>query len=711
MNSKKIIKMVIFIVVMLIPIIYSFFYLKSYWDPYGNLNDMKVAMVNLDKGDSDENQGQKVIDSLKEKNVVDICEVSESDAEEGLKNQKYYAVITIPENFTKDLKSAGEVDKRVVQITYAPNQKMNYLASQIINKIVLATENQIKSEVSSKTVETLANNIKDIPENLQEISDGSGKILDGTQNLSSGLNELNNGVGTLKNSYSEFDNGIESATNGSKQLSNGITQIDGGVQALSQGGKTLDSAISQINEGTDTLLKSGNSGIEQLQSGINQINAGSSELNEGVKKYVDSTDYLGTNTQAYVDGVNNLNDNTKALLTAMAQYGKVSQDPNVIGLSQKAELILSSGGYEKVEQSGSLIKGGTQELMKSSGALKQGAQNLSDGTNKLSNSTAGLGKLTAGMAELKNGLSQVQNGTTSLNNGISSLENGTQSIKSGSIALTNGLETLNSNSEKIKVALNALSDGTNSAYNGSVELQNGVQTLKNGVDDGIESANKEIKKLDGLSDHVSNSVELVEEDYGEVTSYGIAFTPLFLSIGLWVGALMCYVVLYYDQKHRFGIFDSEYKNKLKQDLAYLGVGVVQGLVTAFLLKLTLGYNVDNTFVYYVVSALMGVCFTSIIQFLIRTFGDVGKFLALIVLVLQLAASGGTFPVDIVDKGFRWLNPLLPMTYTIKVLKDCLISTETNFVGHNCLIILGYVLVAVILTITVEVFKKHKEAKN
>lgn len=711
MNTKKIIKIVIFTVVMLIPIIYSFFYLKSYWDPYGNLKDMKVAMVNLDKGDNGENEGQRVIDSLKEKNVVDICEVSESDAEDGLKNQKYYAVIIIPENFTKDLRSAGEVDKKVVKITYAPNQKMNYLASQIINKIVLATENQIKSEISSKTVETLAESIKDVPDSLKEISDGSGKILEGTQSLSNGLNQLNTGVNTLKNSYSEFDNGVERVTNGSKELTNGINQIDDGAKELSNGGKTLDSAIMQINQGADTLLQSGNSGIEQLQSGINQISAGSSNLNDGVKKYVDSTDYLGTNTQAYIDGVNGLNENTKALLTAVAQYGKVSQDPNVIGLSQKAEAILNSGAYDKVEQSGNLIKGGIQELMKSSGTLKQGAQNLSDGTAKLSNSTAGLNQLTLGMSELKNALSQVQNGTSNLNNGISSLENGTNSIKSGSTALTNGLETLKSNSEKIKLGLNTLSEGTDSAYNGSIELQNGVETLKNGVDEGIETANNEIKKLDGLSDHVSNSVELVEKDYGEVSSYGIAFTPLFLSIGLWVGALMCYVVLYYDQKHRFGIFDSEYKNKLKQDLAYLGIGVVQGLLTAFLLKLSLGYNVDNTFVYYMVSALMGVCFTSIIQFLIRTFGDVGKFLALIILVLQLAASGGTFPVDIIDKCFRWLNPLLPMTYTIKVLKDCLISTETNFVAHNCLIIFGYVLVSVVLTVVVEIFRKKKKIKN
>ena len=174
---------------------------------------------------------------------------------------------------------------------------------------------------------------------------------------------------------------------------------------------------------------------------------------------------------------------------------------------------------------------------------------------------------------------------------------------------------------------------------------------------------------------------------------------------------MCYVVLYYDQKHRFGIFDSNYENKLKQNLAYLAVGVIQGLVTAFLLKVTLGYNVDNQLAYYIISALMGLCFTSIIQFLIRTFGDVGKFLALIILVLQLAASGGTFPVDIIAKGFRWLNPLLPMTYTINLIKDCLISTETNFIARNCLIISAYVVVAVVLTGIVELVKKNKKVNN
>ena len=113
-------------------------------------------------------------------------------------------------------------------------------------------------------------------------------------------------------------------------------------------------------------------------------------------------------------------------------------------------------------------------------------------------------------------------------------------------------------------------------------------------------------------------------------------------------------------------------------------------------------------VYCVECGIVGAVFMAIIQFLIRTFGDVGKFLALIILVLQLAAAGGTFPVDTIDKGFQWLNPLLPMTYTIKLVKDCLISTNVNFLAHNLFIIIAITVVAFICTCGIEIFRKKKE---
>ena len=149
MKKFKTIKMVIVIIaVVCIPIMYSFFYLKSYWDPYGKLKNMTIAMVNLDEGQDGENLGQEFVDSLIEKDVVNIKQVDQDEAERGLIEEDYFAVITIPKTFTEYLNSANSTDKHVATITYSPNQKYNYLASQIINKIVTAAETTLESEVS-----------------------------------------------------------------------------------------------------------------------------------------------------------------------------------------------------------------------------------------------------------------------------------------------------------------------------------------------------------------------------------------------------------------------------------------------------------------------------------------------------------------------------------------------------------------------------------
>ena len=173
---------------------------------------------------------------------------------------------------------------------------------------------------------------------------------------------------------------------------------------------------------------------------------------------------------------------------------------------------------------------------------------------------------------------------------------------------------------------------------------------------------------------------------------------------------MCYVVLYYDQRHRFGKLDHNEKNKILQNLLYIGIGLVDGVLTGLILKLGLGFEVTNMAIYCLECGVVGAAFMTIIQFLIRNFGDIGKFLALIVLVLQLAAAGGTFPVETIDKGFRFLNPLLPMTYSISIFKECLINTSTNFIGKNTFILIALSVVPGIITLIVEIIKKN-QGKN
>lgn len=690
MKKEKILKILIFAVVLLIPIIYSFFYLKSYWNPYGTLSDMKIAVVNLDSGKDDKNQGNEFVQSLKDSATFDICEVSKEDANDGMEKGNYYATIEIPENFTKCLESGATTDKQVAQITYRPNQATNYLATQIINSAVKTIELNLQSKVDREIIANLSDKLNEVPDNLQTISNGASSILDGSQSLNDGIKQLNDGTNQLSSSYKEFDNGVASAYTGSQSLESGLAQVTTGVDTLKNGGKTLDNAISQINAGVDELSAQSNSGIASLTSGVNDLNTGAANLNTKLPEYVEKVEYL--------------NSNVKPLLQALSAYSGKTTDSTLQYLAVSASQILAQD-----PKKGNLD--GFQQLTIGGQTLTTGANDLYAGTQKLVAGTQDLGKLTTGVQSLKSALTQVKQGTTSLNQGIVTLSNGTVQLTAGSSTLTNGLATLNSSSKTIDNALTTLNNGTASAYDGSNKLIEGVQTFKTSIDEGLANTKEQLKSLNGIEDFGAKPVEFKTEAYGEVNSYGIAFTPLFLCIGLWVGALMAYVVLYYDQKHRFKIFDHDYKNKILQNIAYLGLGALQGLIVAILLKLGLGFDIQNNALYYTASILVGITFVSIIQFLIRNFGDIGKFLALVVLVLQLAASGGTFPIETIDKGFQGLTSYLPMTYSIKLFREILVPTATNFKGQYLGILVGITVVTLAITCIVDVIKNKKSVEE
>ena len=738
MKKEKILKIVIFAVVLLIPIIYSFFYLKSYWNPYGDLKGLKIAVVNLDDGENNENQGNEFLKSLQDDGTFD-CPVSLDEANEGMQNGTYYATITIPSNFTKCLNSASTTDKQISTITYSPNQASNYLSSQIINSAVKTMEINLQGKISSAVAGNLADNLKSVPDSLDKVSDASSQLLDGSKSLTSGIKEISDGTSKLNTSYSEFDNGVNSAYDGSKSLQSGISQVNSGVDTLNTGSSTLNNAISQINSGVDELSAKGSDGIKSLSDGINAVDKGAENLNTGISAYVDGTTALANGATAYVNGTNALlgnvenyinsvnqsNTQISALLTELAKL-KNSSDPNVKGLALKAQEVIDSNaaqnlvtacsqikaGKAQLTASNSAITTGATQLLNSGDTLKVGSNSLYAGTHQLAQGSASLGQITSGITNLKSALTQVQTGTKSLQAGVGTLKIGTTKLLDGSNSLQNGLATLSNSSAQIKSALNTLDNGTTSAYNGSTKLTSGLQEFNTEINKNIETTNNDLQKLSGIEDFAENPVEFKTEAYGEVNSYGIAFTPLFLCIGLWVGALMCYVVLYYDQKHRFGILDHNSKNKFIQNIVYIAIGAVQGVIVGALLKLGLGYEVQNIGLYYFASILIGITFTSIIQFLIRNFGDVGKFSALIILVLQLAASGGTFPIETIDKGFQAVTPYLPMTYSIKLLREILVPTATNFKNNYIMILIAITIFTLAVTYIVDIFKmKNKKTEK
>lgn len=853
MDSKKIMKYIVMAAVLLIPIMYSFFYLKAYWDPYGNLQDIKIAIVNLDEGKDNENQGKQFIETLIENGTFKICDVSEDQAKDGLVNGEYYAMITIPSTFTEDLKSAEDENKRIATITYSPNQKTNYLASQIINSAVKTIEINLQAKVAKTVTENLTEKLNEVPDSLEEIADSSEEILDGTEKLDDGAKELSNGANELNTSYAEFDVGVKSAYDGSTKLDQGVGTLQegaetliNGVNSLQTGATSLDNGVSNLNDGAAQLsigatsvyegatslaqgatnvlqgassVSSGASELEgylsELYKGIQATKSGYVSIDSGINEIITSLNKLKTaidglsskktelatlkasnekaeatlknknteiksNYQKYFASYLNNKDLSKVTdaeinqiaTTITTNYatalgaeqaktigttyaallktwrdtyvgnlslielteGNLSAVNTILGLLQSKDLqalvseetsnkltALKQGSSTmtvtlgKLEESTLKIYNGSKTLSTGANTLASGAKTLSTGASTLS---AGTNTLKTGAKNLADGTNTLKTGSTELLSGVNKLANGgTQislgigNLKEGSSSLNSGLSLLSTSSTKVKLGISAIDTGALKLYNGTGTLKTGVTTFNREINSGLQDTKTELTKLKGLPEFTENPVEIKEEDYGKIEQYGLSFTPLFLSIGLWVGALMAYVVLYYDQDRRFKLLGKYADNKFLQIALYFAIAVLQGLITGILLKTGLGISPTSNGLYYFTCILVSTVFMSIIQFLIMNLGDIGKFLALVILVLQLAAAGGTFPIQTVAKVFQGLNPILPMTYSIRLVKEAVVSQDSGFAIKNIIILILYGIIPLAITIAVQIFKKQNKVEE
>lgn len=644
-------KYVVIIAVLLVPFMYSFFYLKAYWNPYGkgNIDNLPVAVVNKDSGD----KGKELIDNIKESKKLKLSVVSNDEATDGLNDGKYYAIISIPKDFTSSMNSASSTNKRHATITYSPNQKSNYLSSQIINTVVLTVEKNLDNTVNSKIVENLSDKLKAVPTQLNTISTGFGKLSEGTSQIENGASELKSGSEQLKN-------GINEAYNGSKTITDGVNA-------------SIENLKNDKSEAIDT---------QTLNNIKNQVTSSVNATFTDTYKNAIGVQAVETVKAQYENNINLLK---QGILANISAFGITDVDAYCNSSSVNPGLANYCSSYLGLVSLNNQLNDSSSVIYQSiyntaiTSAQKSAVQTASNVSETVAKQVATSAKETA------------------TNKSIASLT----PLQEGLNNLTSGLAKLNT--------------GSNDLYNGTVKLNEGTTTLNNSVkaskvelDNKISSTKSEMKKVDGLSKYSKMPIKAETKEVNKVSSYGTAFSPLFISIALWVGSLMLFMVLYFDKEKRFGLLGIDSKKRVKRTLAYHGLASASGLILGILLQLLLDFSITNVLLYYVSIILIANCFLAIVEFLIETFGDIGKFIALIILVLQLAAAGGTFPIETVTKGFRWLHPLLPMTYTINLLKESLVSVEKNLLTQNMLYVFIIFVVFFGLNIILNFMKQKKD---
>lgn len=656
--KNKIMKPLIVIGVIIIPLMYSFFYLKAFWDPYSNLTGIPIALVNEDKGNEEENLGKKLVDKLVDQQDMKFQLVDKETAEKGLNDKTYYAMIDVPEDFTEKLNSGETENKQSAQIIYSPNQKSNFLASQIITSAVNKIEKQVQQEVTEKVVDNLSDKLGDVPTQMEKIEDASNQLKDGSQSLTDGLQTIDNGMGSLSTNYDKFNDGVSTVDQATKSL-------DGGVDQLKQGLDQVYSGSKELNEKTQAL--------SQITDNANTIAENEKNLDAGIGQYVEGVNELTTQVASLKD----IQSDLQKMLAENPQLAQVlMQDSNFQSIMKKMQEMNSKENQAKL-----------QKLSQSGAYLQKSSKKLNAGIQQFATATEGLKQINPGIQKLEDGVAKVKDGANTL--------------KDGSRQLSEGATTLQNSSQEIRSGIQQLKDGTSSALLGSKTLLDGQQEFTTEVGNSIADARSELKKLDGLSTFTGNAVQVDEQDVEPVSKYGVGFAPYFMSLSLWIGGLLIFVGIYFDPHDRFKRIGRNAKNRAFRSLVYLLIAVAQAVVLGFILKVTLGMEIQDNWLYYGSCILVSVTFLSIIQCLMVNFGDVGKFLVILFLVVQLSACGGTFPLETLPDAYQQINPFMPMTYSLNLFKESIVGRSQGFVTQDVNALLGIMITFIVITFTLD----------
>ena len=649
-------------VISFIPILYSGFFLGSIWDPYGQTKNLPVAFVNEDKGASlngkSLNVGESVEKKLKDNHDLGWEFVSKQQADEGVNSGHFYAVVTIPSDFSQKAASITESEPQQAVINFTTTPAKNYIGSLVSNQAAA----KVKSSVSEQITQAYA---KGILENLDK--------------LGMGLDTAANGASTLHDGLGRLQSGTQTYVGGVKQLAVNQQSLTGGLAQLSDGSRKLQAGLGQLSNNlpTESQLSQLSDGMKQLQSGINQLNASVSNPSPAL---VAQQNKVKTDAQTLVQTMEASKSDLLAaggtLQTLGAQAAASGSDSTTISLPQISNI---SQAFTK-----------TQTIIEQTTTLLGDLQTL---TQQLSAQQI---QLQAGVSALNNGVNQLTPNAITAFNGYNSVRFANNQLLAGSASLTNGLNEAKSGSQKLANGASLLESRSGALIDGTSQLASGADTLANKLAD----ASNRIKiQPTGATtqQQIANPVKSEVTEKGNVPNYGYALSPYVLSLSLFVGALVLNVI--YPIRKTF----SEQESAIRWWLSKASVAGVAAFMQATILMLVmvffLGLTPEHPAHFIGAIYLTSFAYMSIVSLLVIVLDNPGRFLAMVLLVLQLGSSEGTFPIQTANGFFQTINPLVPMTYSIRALRQAISGGLDNaFYGGSMWVLVGFLLVANLLTI-------------
>ncbi|MDQ1000286.1 putative membrane protein [Neobacillus niacini] len=660
----------------------------AFWDPYKYLGDLPVAIVNQDEGAELAGQrleiGDDLVNNLKKSNTFDFDIVDKEQGYQGLEDQKYYILVEIPRDFSKNATTLLEDQPQKLQIKYVPNEGANFLSAQIGETAMKEIKAEISKQIVATYSESIFEKITEMGDGLAQASEGAGQLNDGSAKLNEGAGQIKENLQTLASKSIEFEKGINSAAAGT-------TEVAKGTAAIQQGLQEADDKLSLLVTGT-----------EKAQAGAEQIKK---ELPAGIAAGI--TSQLAGSTEELNEGIDQFEKQLNARLSAQIADQMIAQQ--TAKMQELAGALMAKGipaetVSEVMAQQTAPTKAEVQQQVAQAitPGLHQGFTEFKSQVNgQLQGATAGLESQLKKQTDpvfdqLIGGIGEINANQVKLQQGIHQLYTGSTALNAGANQLTAGMGELTAGADKITEGTGKLAEGSTELQAGTEKLQNGTSELNEKLSQGAEAANS-VQADDDTYDMMGEPVKVDKNEINNVPNYGTGFAPYFISLGLFVGALIISIV--------FGLREPAVQPASAREwfLGKLGVitiiGVVQALLVDFVLLVGLGIEVQSLPLFIVTTIITSMVFVTLIQMLVTTLADVGRFIAILILIMQLTTSAGTFPLALIPEALQPFNAFFPMTYSVQAFKAVISSGNLAYMWHNNLILLAYMAGFMVVTFT------------
>ena len=707
------IAMIIMVGILVVPTLYAWFNIGGSWDPYENTSDIKIAVASDDAGYQGEllpldiNLGDRVLTYFHENDEMDWVFTDSEEAVEGTKSGKYYAAIVVPESFSEDMMTLFSVNKNLKnpELLYYANGKKNAIASIVTEKKADAVQGEVSEKFvkaiskaaleAMKTVVNVADEedqsdlVDNLIDNLDDISAdlvAAAGTVDAFESMASATQTMLSTTSTfLKDTQNRTDGDLDSLGNIEGSINDVKSAMDGTTDQLNEALKSSAALYKQmataVQQGIQaaaasddmTQLKNTLTGLDaQLEASITSYSDSATKLTDAANSLVSA---VGTDAglNAVAGDLNNTIILMKSLRSAIAQVSTSVGSMTTDAAAAQKEL---DALVTKMVNSAATVQKDYEDNVK--GALDDLADSVGNADSKVSS-------LLDSMDEGLDGVYKLSDSTES---DLAKLE---RTLKTSGALLNKGAEDLTDLADRLR----------------NEKDRDSLDTIDSLLDE----------DLDVVGSFISTPVELTTEHVYEVENYGSAMAPFYTTLAIWVGGVVMAAMLKagVKEKELIGLTKvRNYQKYLGRYLLFLILGLLQATLICLGDLYFLGIQCMSPVLFMLAGWVTSLVYVNLIYTLCISFGDIGKAVSVILMVLQVAGTGGNFPIDLAPAFFQKLYNALPFVYSMNAMRECVAGFYGNYyweqLGTLLLYLIPSLLLGLVLRLPIIKWNEHFEEK-